>query len=432
MLRFALKISLLIALLAGLTGVGLSLYIIPKLPDIETLRDVRMQVPLRVYTSTGALISEYGEKRRVPVKITDVPEHFIHAFIAAEDDRFYSHPGVDWQGILRAAINLIRTGKKSQGGSTITMQVARNFFLSSEKSYLRKINEIFLALKIERELSKDEILELYLNKIYLGQRAYGIGAAAQVYYGTDIKSLSLSQMAMIAGLPKAPSTTNPVTDPQKAKFRRNYVLGRMLDKNFITQQEYDTALNAPVTASLHSPVIEIEAPYVAEMVRNKLVNEYGEDVYSDGYKVYTTINDKYQTVANKALRDGLIEYDQRHGYRGAEHHFQLAEGQNEESWEELLDTFPVIGDLHPALITEVNDLNAVAYLNGVGKVEISKPDYEWARKYLTEIYRGPKPEKASDVFKVGDVIRMIKTADGAWKFTQIPEVETLYCASLGV
>ena len=423
MLRFTLKISLLIILLGALAGAGVALYVIPKLPDIETLKDVKMQIPLKVYTSTGALLSEYGEKRRAPVEIADVPDHFIKAFLAAEDDRFYSHPGVDWQGILRAAINLVKTGKKTQGGSTITMQVARNFFLSSEKSYLRKINEIFLALKIERELTKDEILELYLNKIYLGQRAYGIGAAAHVYYGTDIQSLNLSQMAMIAGLPKAPSTSNPVTDPKKAIARRNYVLDRMLAKKFITMQEYNSALTAPVSASLHSPPIEIEAPYVAEMVRNQLVDRYGEDVYSDGYKVYTTINDKNQIDANKALRDGLIEYDQRHGYRGPEHHFELTEGDNEESWKQLLDTFAEIGDLQPALIIEVNDQTATAYINGVGKIEITKTDYEWARKYLTEIYRGPKPEQAADVFKTGDVIRMLKTADGAWKFTQIPEVE---------
>jgi len=423
MLRFALKISLLIILLGVLAGAGVAFYVIPKLPDIETLKDVKMQIPLKVYTSTGALLSEYGEKRRAPVKIADVPDHFIHAFLAAEDDRFYVHPGVDWQGILRAAINLIKTGKKTQGGSTITMQVARNFFLSSEKSYLRKINEIFLALKIERGLSKDEILELYLNKIYLGQRAYGIGAAAQVYYGTDIQSLNLSQMAMIAGLPKAPSTSNPVTDPAKAITRRNYVLERMLTKKFITEQEFKSASAAPVSASLHSPAIEIEAPYVAEMVRNQLVNRYGEDVYSDGYKVYTTIIDKNQVVANKALRDGLLDYDQRHGYRGPEHQFELTEGDNEESWKQLLDTFPEIGDLQPALIIEVNDLSATAYINGVGKIEITKTDYEWARKYLTEIYRGPSPEKATDVFKAGDVIRMLMTADGTWKFTQIPEVE---------
>ena len=423
MLRFALKISLLFIVLGTLSGAGLALYLIPKLPDIETLKDVRMQTPLRVYSADGALISEYGEKRRTPVKISDVPEHFIEAFLAAEDDRFYSHPGVDWQGILRAAINLIKTGKKSQGGSTITMQVARNFFLSREKSYLRKINEIFLALKIERELSKDEILELYLNKIYLGQRAYGIGAAAQVYYGIDIKSLTLAQMAMIAGLPKAPSTTNPVTDPRKAAIRRNYVLGRMLIKKFITQQEFDAASRAPISASLHSPAIEIEAPYVAEMVRTELVKRYGDDVYNDGYKVYTTIHDKYQTVANKALRDGLIDYDKRHGYRGPEHHFELAGDEDEEAWKKLLDTFPVIGDLHPALIVAVNDDTATAYLNDVGKIEITGADYEWASKYLSEIYRGPKPEKATDVFKAGDVIRMFETTDGAWKFTQIPEVE---------
>jgi penicillin-binding protein 1A len=262
MLRFGLKILLFLMLSGVITLSVVSFIVIPDLPDIEALRDVKMQIPLRIYSRDGSLIAEFGEMRRIPVSIDETPQQMINAFIAAEDDRFYEHPGVDWQGILRAAINLVLTGEKAQGGSTITMQVARNFFLSNEKSYMRKVNEIFLALKIEQELSKAEILELYLNKIYLGQRAYGIGAAAQVYYGSTIQDLSLPQIATIAGLPKAPSTTNPVSSREKAGERRSYVLGRMLELGFISEQEYEQAINSPVTGSLHRPAVQIEAPYV--------------------------------------------------------------------------------------------------------------------------------------------------------------------------
>ena len=265
------------------------------------LRDVRMQVPLRVFSQDGALIAEFGEKRRAPVLIDEVPEQLVQAFIAAEDDRFFIHPGVDWQGLVRAAISLIRTGEKKQGGSTITMQVARNFFLSREKSYMRKLNEIFLSFKIERDLTKNEILELYLNKIYLGQRAYGVGAAAQVYYGADISDLNLAQYAMLAGLPKAPSRTNPVTDPELAVKRRAYVLRRMLELDYIDQVHFQAADSAPASASLHSPGIDLEAPYVAEMVRKHMVEEYGDGAYSAGYKVTTTVRDTLQLAANRAL-----------------------------------------------------------------------------------------------------------------------------------
>ncbi|MBU2478589.1 MAG: transglycosylase domain-containing protein, partial [Gammaproteobacteria bacterium] len=250
--------------------VGVYAYIGPQLPSIEALREIQLQVPLRVYSRDARLIAEFGEKRRVPVVIADVPDLLVKAFLASEDDRFFEHPGVDYQGLLRAGMQLARTGEKSQGGSTITMQVARNFFLSSEKTYLRKLTEILLALKIERDLSKPEILELYLNKIYLGQRAYGVGAAAQVYYGVDLPQLSLAQMAMIAGLPKAPSRYNPVTDPQRALIRRNYILGRMRDLGYITTEEHAQAQVEIDQARVHASAAEVEAPYVAEMVRADL------------------------------------------------------------------------------------------------------------------------------------------------------------------
>src|SRR5690606_5019342 len=334
----------------------------------------------------GSLIAEFGEHRRRPVSIGEVPRQMINAFVAAEDDRFFEHPGVDWQGILRAAVILARTGEKSQGGSTITMQVARNFFLSREKSYLRKLNEIFLALKIEQELSKDEILELYLNKIYLGQRAYGVGAAAQVYYGSDVSELSLAQIAMIAGLPKAPSATNPVSNPERARGRRQYVLQRMLELGYVSPDEFREASEAPLSASLHDPDIEVEAPYVAEMVRQQMLERFGEEAYNAGYRVFTTVRDRNQVAANQALRRALREYDERHGYRGPEQHVDPGEPgpDQEKTWTQILQTFPAIGGLYPALVVDVREQSAGVYLSGIGRVEIGWEGLSWARKYITE------------------------------------------------
>ncbi len=423
MLRFAFNLLFSLVILGLISTTLVMLYVLPDLPEIDALRDVRLQVPLRIYSQDASLISEYGEKRRTPVKINDVPPPMIKAFLAAEDDRFYEHPGVDWQGILRAVINLIKTGERSVGGSTITMQVARNFFLSREKSYLRKINEIFLAFKIESELDKNEILELYLNKIYLGQRAYGIAAAAQVYYGSDINDLELPQMALIAGLPKAPSTTNPVSAPAKARARRDYVLRRMLDQRYITRAEYEQAIAAPITASLHSPDIQVEAPYIAEMVRKFLTEKYGEEAYSNGYRVFTTIRDKNQIAANHALRLALLEYDQRHGYRGAEYHHDLSVNTEEEDWKRLLSAYPSIGDLFPALVVEIREQSISAYITGIGIIDIEWAGLQWARKYITENRRGGRPKTAEEIVQTGDIIRIIEDEEGQWRLSQIPAVE---------
>ena len=423
MLRFVFNLLLVLFLLILVSAVGLAWYILPQLPDIETLKDVRMQIPLRVYSDDHSLITEFGEQRRTPITLGEVPDQMIKAILAAEDDRFFQHPGVDWQGILRAAVHLIKTGDKTQGGSTITMQVARNFFLSREKTYLRKLNEIFLALKIEKELSKEEILELYLNKIYLGQRAYGIAAAAQVYYGTDINSLSLPQYAMLAGLPKAPSTTNPISNPDRALERRNYVLQRMLEEEFISTEEYQSAIDIPSSASLHSPTVEVEAPYVAEMVRQQLVGEHGDDAYISGFSIITTIKDRNQTAANHALRMALLEYDERHGYRGAEYHFDITNEMSEDTWGQLLGSFPVISDLYPALIIKVNEKSATAYLNGIGLINIEWSGLSWARRYISENLRGAAPNIAPEILQTGDVVRLVENTDGQWKLSQIPDVE---------
>lgn len=406
-----------------ITVVIVSWYVLPGLPDIDTLKDVKLQVPLRVYSEDLSLIAEFGEKRRAPIDITEVQPKLTQAFLAAEDDRFYVHPGVDWQGIARAVYSLIKTGSKKQGGSTITMQVARNFFLSREKTYLRKLNEIFLAFKIEQELSKDAILELYLNKIYLGQRAYGVAAAAQVYYGVDINSLSLPQIAMIAGLPKAPSTTNPITNPERALIRRNYVLQRMLLLSYITADEHELASNAPTSASLHSASIELKAPYVAEMVRSDLTDQQGDAAYSNGLTVTTTIRDKNQNAANLALRNTLLAYDKRHGYRGHEHHIEDIQNKTEKEIEVLLESFPTLGNLYPGLVTYVNEQSVSAYITGVGQVEINWGGLEWARKYITENRRGSKLKTASEVLSPGDVIRLLETETGDWALSQIPDVE---------
>ena len=423
-LRVFVVLVLLGAVAVALGAGGVYLYLTPKLPSAETLRDVRLQVPLRVHTRDGRLIAEFGEKRRTPLRLDQVPERMIQAFVAGEDDRFYEHPGVDWEGLTRAVWHLLRTGEKGPGGSTITMQVARNFFLGREKTYLRKLNEILLALKIEREFTKDEILELYVNKIFLGQRAYGVGAAAQVYYGRPIPELTLAQFAMIAGLPKAPSRFNPIANPERGVVRRNYVLRRMFELGDIGEAEYDEARNAPVTAKLHGLTVEAEAPYVAEMVRAHMEEAYGGDAYTEGYKVYTTLDGRLQSAANAALRRALTEYDTRHGYRGPEKR-RVAPGEGAEgahSPEEALAEIPTFGGLLPALVTSVDERVVTAHARGDGPIEIPFERMEWARPYIDEDRRGKKPESAAAVVQAGDVIRVRLTEDG-WSFSQLPEVE---------
>ena len=322
-----LKLSLIVILsgiaLGLLSILGTYLFIAPSLPSIEGLSDVKLQVPLRIYSRDGALLGEFGEKRRSPKQLNDIPLQLRQAFLSAEDDRFYEHPGIDYQGILRAVGQLVKTGKRGQGGSTITMQLARNFYLSPEKTYVRKIKELFLSLKIESELEKDNILELYLNKIYLGNRAYGVAAAAQVYYGKQLADLDLAQIAMIAGLPKAPSRYNPIINPDRAIIRRNYVLKRMVTLGFISDADMRWARVQPVTAGLHQSPIDVSAPYISEMVRAELVKQYNEEAYTSGLKVITTVDSRLQTAANNALVKSLLDYDLRHGYRGVEGHFDI-------------------------------------------------------------------------------------------------------------
>ncbi len=306
------KILINIILISILIGLAVIVGLDTKLPAVAVLKDVKLQVPLRIYSIDRKLIAEYGDKRCTPIPLSQIPNDLINAVIATEDHRFFSHPGVDIRGIIRAAVSLLITGNKEQGGSTITMQVARNFFLTRKKTYLRKINEILLALKIEKELSKNEILELYLNKIYFGKHAYGIAAAAEVYYGKRVEQLSLSNMAMLAGLPQAPSTINPINSPQAALKRRTLVLDNMLTHKYITIEQYEQANLEPIETFYHGKAIELEAPYIAEMVRQELVDRFGEEIYDRGYEVITTINNNMQVAANGALHRALLEYDERH------------------------------------------------------------------------------------------------------------------------
>ncbi len=407
---------------ALLLAVGLYAYIAPDLPSIEALRDVQLQVPLRVYSQDEQLIAEFGEKRRVPVVIDKVPDLMIKAFLAAEDDRFFEHPGVDYQGLLRAGFELARTGEKRQGGSTITMQVARNFFLSSDKTYLRKLTEILLSLKIERELTKQQILELYLNKIYLGQRAYGIGAAAQIYYGTTLDKLSLAQTAMVAGLPKAPSRYNPITNSERAVVRRNYILGRMYELGYIDAESYDTALKEVDRARLHAADIGVESTYLAEMVRAELFRRYGETAYEKALKVYTTLDSRHQAAANLALRSGLIDYDRRHGYRGAERKLTLPAAADAAAVAALIRDERIVGGLQPAVVTAVEAKSCRVVLRDGSEQTLAWEALSWARPYKSANARGASPKNAGEVVAVGDVVRIEQQEDD-WRLAQIPVVE---------
>ncbi len=399
----------------------------PQLPDIQTLKEIKLQVPLKVYSQDGLLIAQFGEKKRTPVSIEETPQKLIDAFLSAEDDRFYQHPGVDYHGLIRAAVQLVISGKKRQGGSTITMQVARNFFLSNEKTFTRKFKEIFLALKIENALSKAEILELYLNKIYLGHRSYGIGAAAQTYYGASVDQLTLAQLAMVAGLPKAPSRFNPVTNPERALTRRNYVLGRMKQLRYITEAEHNVALKQPVTAKLHRSEIEIEASHLAEMVRAEMIRRFGDQAYMGGYSVVTTLSSRRQKSANAALRNTVHAYDKRHGYRETPTTFP---GFSPETplteLDEQLSRRPHVKGTQSAIVTFVDDKAIEVYLGKSISSMINWKGLEWARKYIRTNRRGKPIKKAADILSVGDLIQVRRTVHGGWELSQTPEVEAAF------
>lgn len=409
----------------ALIGASAYLYLSPKLPSVDVLKDVQLQTPLRIYTSDEKLIGQFGEKRRSPVSFEQIPPQFVHAILAAEDNRFYQHHGVDINGLLRAVSQLLLTGEKASGGSTITMQVARNYFLSFERTFTRKFNEILLSFQIERELDKNEILELYVNKIFLGNRAYGIEAASQVYYGKPIGELELAQLAMIAGLPKAPSTFNPLVNPARAIVRRDWILSRMLELDYITEDAFKTAVNSPITASYHGSRVALEAPYVAEMVRKEMLERYGRDIYTSGYKVYTTVDSRKQNAAQQAVLNGLFAYDQRHGYRGPEQNI-LADNpeQNRDLWLQALTNTSPVGDLMPAIVSKLEPQVLTAILSDGSEIEVNwEPSLKSARPYLTVDQRGPGPKSTADIASVGDLIRLRQDPQGNWLLAQIPAAQ---------
>lgn len=409
------------------------------LPEVSTLRDVKFQTPLRIYSADEKLIAEYGEKKRTPVTYDQIPPQFVNALLAAEDSRFFEHIGIDFKGLTRAAVQLATTGKIKSGGSTITMQLAKNFFLTRERTFTRKFREILLAMRIEQELSKEEIFELYVNKIYLGHRSYGIQAAANTYYGENLSKLTIAQLAMIAGLPKAPSANNPISNPDRALARRNWILGRMHSLSMINDQEYEEARTEALIAKRHGTDIEVDAQYVAEMVRSDLYETYGDELYTEGYRVFTTVNSNLQATANEALQKGLLSYTERHGYRGAEKQFTEAELQDEEQLVQTLVEIGNVSNIEPAVIVALQD-KSIEVLRKTGeRTTLNWEQINWAREYKSANRKGGELKKAADAFKVGDMVRIQlrtaedikdkkKTSDAenpqqVWHLTQIPEVQ---------
>ena len=433
MSRFFKKALKPIYYIVGIISFSLAaLYIVlaSSLPSVEELQDMKMQIPMRIYTQDKKLIAVYGEKKRIPVTFSEIPEDLKNAFIAAEDNRFYSHSGVDYIGLLRAFKSFVSTGNVTQGGSTITMQVARNFYLTREKKIIRKLREILLAYKMERNLSKERIFELYMNKIYLGHRAYGVAAAAQVYYGKRLSELTLAEIAMIAGLPKAPSRYNPIANEKRALQRRDYVLRRMSENNFISKESYVTAYLKPVTARLNKASIELKAPYVSEMARAEMEERFGNEAYTLGYDVFTTIDSKLQAAAQKSLKSNIEKYDIRHGYRGAESRIKYSELLNEDLEYDLeisitnikrfLGNYYSINGNTPAVILEVNKNKIKVYSKDNQMLNIALEDVLIKSQYYDVNYK-KRIRDLNKILSIGDVVR-IKKSSGKWRLSQIPNV----------
>ena len=407
-------------------AIGLIILILayPNLPSLEVLTDYRPKIPLRIFTADGYLIGEFGEERRAVVSIQEVPPVMKQAILSAEDDRFYQHGGIDYLGILRAAgANLIGGGKR-QGASTITQQVARNFFLTGEKTYTRKLYEALLSFKIESNLSKDQIFELYINQIFLGQRAYGFAAAAQIYFGKPLKDISIAEAAMLAGLPKAPSAYNPVVNPKRARLRQQYVLRRMHELNFISDTQYEAALKEPLIVKRELAEYAVHAEYVAEMARQITAERFPEDVYSRGMRVYTTLIKAEQEAAYASLRKGVMDYDRRHGYRGAESYLDMKDIQSDqdEAIDEALQDISDTGDLIPALVLAADAKQIRAYRKGGEIVALHGDAMKFAAKMLDD--KAP-PNKR---IKRGAIIRLQKDDKGGWQIAQLPEVESAFVA----
>jgi penicillin-binding protein 1A len=393
----------------------------PSLPSLEALTDYRPKIPLRIYSAEGTLLGEFGEERRALIKISDVPEVMKQAILAAEDDRFYEHGGVDYMGVIRAALSNFTSGSAKQGASTITMQVARNFFLTKEKTWTRKFNEVLLTFKIEHSLSKDEILQLYINQIYLGQRAYGFASAAQVYFGKPLGQVTIAEAAMLAGLPKAPSSYNPVVNPSRAKLRQLYVLRRMHELNYITDDQYELAQQQPIVTIRGNQEFGIKADYLSEMVRQAVYEKYQDDTYTQGFKVYTTIRQKDQLAAYQAVRTGVLEYDRRQGYRGPEGFVDLhGDTSNTELLDETLQDVEDSDDLIPAVVLAASPKLVQAYTKGGEMVEVSGDALLFAQAALN------KRVALNQRINVGSIIRVRKDDNGIWQIGQLPQVEAAF------
>lgn len=414
LLRKLLLLGLLLAGIGLLAAVGTYMYLVPRLPPVQELRDIKLQVPLSVYTKDKKLIAQFGETRRYPVDVKDMPLQVKQAFIASEDARFYEHEGLDYKGIGRAIwLTMTTSDKRVPGGSTITQQVARDYFkLSRKVDYSRKVKEMLLALKMERELSKDEILGLYLNKIFFGHRSYGVAAAAEFYYGKKLGELTLAETATLASLPKFPSTGNPIVNPTRAMERRGYVLRQMFKEGYITQAQLDAANAAPNTAKRHEPKVEMNAPYLAEMIRREMLNRYGEDALVSGFQVYSTVISTDQLNAQAAVREGLLDYDRRHGWRGPESHVDLPADANAALYIEKARSVPIIPDFPAAIVTGVsgNEVQIVLY---------SGKEY----KLGSTASRWPGRSPAS-LLKRGDIVRLLPDAKtGQYKLAQLPAAQ---------
>ena len=432
--RYLVLISRICVILVSVTALAIFAnvcayaYLKPALPDVDTLLDVQLQVPLRIYTRDGRLIAAIGEQRRIPVSYEQIPKKLVQAFLAAEDDRFFSHHGIDWQGILRATLANLKAGGVRQGGSTITQQVARDMFLDSKRSLKRKVSEIYLSLMMESQFSKEQIFALFANKTFLGQRAYGVAAAAEVYFGKSLDQLTLSEMAIVAGIPQAPSKWNPVASVEGARNRRSYVLRRMLDLGFITPAEHDAATAAPIESRLHGPSVEVDAPYVAEMARAEMLSRYGDSVYTAGYKVYTTIDSRLQRAGTIALRTGLLEYDRRHGYRGPTAKAEVPKTTRTEEWDSQLEDFPVVGGLRPALVAQVGDRNARIFVKDLGFMTLPWDKMSWARRQLPDAKVDRSPANAHEIMAAGDVIYTAGNTEASLQFVKVPEAQSALVA----
>lgn len=415
----ALAVTLLPFLLLSLAA----LLTYPALPSLEILTDYRPNIPLRVYSAEGTLIGEFGKERRALIKINEVPDLMKKAILAAEDERFYEHGGVDYIGVLRAALSNFSSGGVKQGASTITMQVARNFFLTKEKTLSRKFNEMMLAFKIEHNLSKDDILELYINQIYLGQRAYGFSTASQIYFGKPLDQLSISEMAMLAGLPKAPSIFNPIVNPKRAKLRQMYVLRRMHELSFIDDATFETAQIEPIVAKRTSQEFSVKSDYLAEMVRQVMYDRFQEEAYSQGFNVYTTIRQLDQKAAYESLRRGVIDYDRRHGYRGPEGYINLSNDITEEFLEEALQEVADSDDLLPAVVQTVTAKNITAYVKGGQIATVTGEGLKFAQQMLSDKLA------PNQRIRAGSLIRVQLDAKGEWQIAQLPQVESAFVSA---